>query len=153
VDAGRQKKAEAIMADLLFIVSRAEQRTYMYIKHVFANEERDVRVILDRRERERRRIQRLSQTDRRHIERRHRDVTWELQSTGWAVVRRIGNPMTSDTDRCVAPQCDEEGIVGLNGAWLCLTHFEIRFAAMKAAPHGQIGSNNSIAASLPRRPR
>jgi hypothetical protein len=122
------------MTDLLFIVSRAEQRTYMYIKHVFADEARDVRVILDRRERERRRRQTLPQTDRRHVERRHRDVAWELQTTGWVVVRRIGSPMTPDASRCVAPRCHEEGIVGLNGAWLCLTHFEIRFAAMKAAP-------------------
>jgi len=40
--------------------------------------------------------------------------------------------MTSDTTRCVEPGCQEERVVGLNGAWLCLTHFDIRFAAMQA---------------------
>jgi len=54
------------MADLLFIVSRAAPKTYMHIKPV-ADEERVVRVILDRRERERRRSQTLPQSDRRHV--------------------------------------------------------------------------------------
>ena len=63
------------------------------------------------------------------MDRRHRDVTWELQSSGWAVVRRGGNLMTPDAARCVESGCQEEGVVGLNGAWLCLTHFDIRFAA------------------------
>jgi len=120
------------MADLVFIVSRTEPKTYGYIKHVFADENRDVRVILDRRGPERRRGQRPLPTERRHMERRHRDVTEELRSSGWAVVRRGGNPVTPDATRCVEPGCQEEGVVGLNGAWLCLTHFDIRFAATKA---------------------
>ena len=122
------------MADFLaFIVSRTEPKTYMNIKRAFADEEREVRVILDRRERERRRSQALPQTDKRHGERRHRDVTEELQSTGWATVRCRRDSMTPDATRCVTPGCQEEGVVGLNGAWLCLAHFEIRFAAMQAA--------------------
>jgi hypothetical protein len=123
------------MADLVFIVSRTEPRTYMYIKHVFADENRDGRVILDRRGRERRRRQSLPPTERRHMERRHRDVTGELQSSGWAVVRRVGTPMTPDATRCVEPGCQEEGVVGLNGAWLCLTHFDIRFAPKAPLDH------------------
>ena len=122
------------MADFLaFIVSRTAPKTYMNIKRAFADEEREVRVILDRRECERRRRQALPQTDRRHGERRHRDVTGELQSTGWAMVRCVRDFMTPDATRCVAPGCQEEGVVGLNGGWLCLTHFEIRFTAVQAA--------------------
>src|SRR5207244_13049786 len=79
--------AEATMADLLFIVSRTEPKTYIDIGHVFADEHGDVRVILDRRARERRRSRRPLSTERRHRERRHRDVTRESRSFGWAVVR------------------------------------------------------------------
>jgi hypothetical protein len=75
------------MADLLFIVSRTKPKTYMDIRDVCADENKDVRVILDRRARERRRSQRPLLTERRHMERRHRDVTMELRSSGWAVVR------------------------------------------------------------------
>ena len=74
------------MADLLFIVSRTEPKQYLYLKHVFADESRD--VVLDRRMSERRRGLRPPPIERRHIDRRQRDVTRELQSTGWALVRR-----------------------------------------------------------------
>ena len=47
------------------------------------------------------------------------------------LVRRGGNLMTPDAARCIESGCQEEGVVGLNGAWLCLTHFDIRFAARK----------------------
>ena len=67
---------------------------------------------------------------------RLRDVTWELRSSGWAVVRRERNELTPDATRCVEPRCREEGVVGLNGAWLCLTHFDIRFTAIGKAPPG-----------------
>ncbi len=128
------------MADLTFIVSRTAPKTYMYIKQVFGDEHSDVGVILDRRGHERRQSQTPLPTERRHMERRHRDVKGELQSSGWAVVRRAGNPMLPDSTRCVEPGCQEEGVVGLNGAWLCLTHFDIRFASMKAPP----GSNQRL---------
>ena len=68
------------MADLVFIVSRTEPKHYLYLKHEFADESRD--VVLDRRAGERRRSQRPQPTERRHMQRRHRDVTWELQSSG-----------------------------------------------------------------------
>jgi hypothetical protein len=78
--------AEAIMADLLFIVSRTEPKQYLYLKHVYADESRD--VVLDRRMSERRRSLRPPPVDRRRIDRRHRDVARELKSSGWALVRR-----------------------------------------------------------------
>ena len=43
------------MADLVFIVSRTEPKRYLYLKHEFADESRD--VVLDRRLGERRRSQ------------------------------------------------------------------------------------------------
>ena len=137
------------MAQLLFIVSRTELRAYTIIQQVFADERRNVTVILDRRGCERRRSQGPPSAERRRIERRHRDVTSELQSSGWAVVRRVGNPVTLDAIRCVEPDCQEEGVVGLNGALLCLTHFDIRFEAMKTPPPGLAGP---LTSSLEQRP-
>jgi hypothetical protein len=52
-EVGGWSPSEAIMADLLFIVSRTESRQHLYLKHVFADESRD--VVLDRRMGERRR--------------------------------------------------------------------------------------------------
>jgi len=75
------------VADFLFIVSRNEPKQYLYLKHVFADESRD--VVLDRRGGERRRSQRPLLAERRNgVERRRRDITRELQSSGWALVRR-----------------------------------------------------------------
>ena len=74
------------MADVLFIVSRTESRQYLYLKQVFADESRD--VVLDRRMGERRRSGQPPPIERRHIDRRQRDVTAELQSSGWALGRR-----------------------------------------------------------------
>jgi len=119
------------MGELIFVVSRTARQTYLYLKNAFADESR--LVVLDRRTGERRRSRRPLPIERRHSDRRHRDVTGELQSSGWALVRHVGNRMTLDTARCVEPGCQDEGAVGLNGAWLCLTHFDIRFAAMKAS--------------------
>jgi hypothetical protein len=85
------------VADLVFIVSRTEPRQYLYLKHVFADESRD--VVLDRRMGERRRSLRPPPVEKRHIDRRQRDITRELQSTGWALVRRpttyTARPITS----------------------------------------------------------
>ncbi len=55
------------MADLLFIVSRTERRQYLYLKHVFEEEGRE--VVLDRRTGERRQSPRPPPVERRHIER------------------------------------------------------------------------------------
>jgi len=70
---------------LIFIVSRTEPRQYLYLKHVFADESRD--VVLDRRMGERRRSLRPPPVEKRHIDRRQRDVSRELQASGWALVR------------------------------------------------------------------
>ena len=74
------------MADLIFIVSRTEQKQYRHLKHVYSDATED--IVLDRRTGERRRSQRLRLPDRRHMERRRRDIGQDLQSTGWALVRR-----------------------------------------------------------------
>src|SRR5262249_54593864 len=117
------------MSSWLFIVSPTKRGTYTYLKLVTDTEDA---VIVDRRKADRRRIQQRATRERRHGERRHRDVTGELQSSGWAAVRRVGHPMTPGATRCVEPRCQEEGVVGVSGAWLCLKHFDIRYAAMQA---------------------
>jgi hypothetical protein len=73
------------MASLLFIVSRTKPGTYSYMKLV--SESEDV-VILDRRKVDRRQIHQQAMPERRHRERRRRDVMTDLQTSGWALVRR-----------------------------------------------------------------
>jgi len=76
------------MADLVFILSRTELKQYLYLKHAWTDERRDVEVLLDRRTGERRRSPRPPLVERRRMERRgHRDIRQELQSSGWALVR------------------------------------------------------------------
>ena len=77
----------AVMEGLLFIVSATEPGTYAYLKYGVARRSGD--VILDRRMEERRRIhQYAGRPERRNGDRRHRDITRELQAFGWAVVHR-----------------------------------------------------------------
>jgi hypothetical protein len=73
------------MASLLFIVSRTKPGTYAYMKLV-SESERD--VILDRRVGDRRRSHQRATPERRHGERRRRDVMSDLHKSGWALVRR-----------------------------------------------------------------
>ena len=75
------------MARLLVIVSRTEPSRITYLKHVFASEATD--VILDRRAKARRRfpLHERAAAERRRGDRRQRDVTEDLQTYGWAVVR------------------------------------------------------------------
>jgi hypothetical protein len=72
------------MASML-IVSRTKPGTYNYMKLV--SESEDV-VILDRRNVDRRQIYQQVTPERRHVERRRRDVMTDLQKSGWALVRR-----------------------------------------------------------------
>ena len=58
------------MAALPFIVSRDESRTYTYVKRALAKERIDVII------------------DRRNGDRRRRDVAKDLETSGWALVRR-----------------------------------------------------------------
>jgi len=75
------------MVGLLFIVSATEPGTYAYVKYGVARRSGD--VILDRRKQDRRRIhQDAAMPERRDGDRRHRDITRELQAFGWAVVHR-----------------------------------------------------------------
>jgi hypothetical protein len=73
------------MASLLFIVSRTKPGTYNYMNLV--SESEDV-VILDRRNVDRRRTYQRVTPERRHVERRRRDVMTDLQKSGWVLVRR-----------------------------------------------------------------
>lgn len=81
----RLHRVEVVVATLLFIVSRQAPGRYSYLKHVFAGESGE--VIVDRRAEERRQRQSSATTERRHVDRRHRDITPELRSSGWALVR------------------------------------------------------------------
>jgi hypothetical protein len=70
------------MAGLLVIVSRAKPGTYAYMKLV----SEDV-VLFDRRKADRRRSQARVTNERRQNERRRRDVSMDLEKSGWALVR------------------------------------------------------------------
>ncbi len=74
------------MARLLIIVSRTNPAQQTYLKHVFGSQTED--VILDRRVGERRRRPAPVAAERRRIERRQRDISQDLQISGWALVRR-----------------------------------------------------------------
>lgn len=74
------------MAILFLIVSRNEPSRFNYLRHVFAGDTVD--VILDRRVAERRQRWEGVQAERRQEDRRQRDVTKDLQTYGWALVRR-----------------------------------------------------------------
>ena len=71
---------------LLIIVSRAKPAQQAYLKHVFGSQTED--VILDRRVGERRERLARAVPERRCSERRQRDITNDLQVSGWALVRR-----------------------------------------------------------------
>src|SRR5262245_39996911 len=60
---------------------------YVYLKYGVARRNGD--VIPERRKEERRRIRpKVANAERRYGDRRHRDITSELQAFGWAVVHR-----------------------------------------------------------------
>ena len=74
------------VARLLIVVSRTNPAQQTYLKHVFGSQTED--VILDRRVGERRRCPAPVAAERRRIERRQRDISQDLQISGWALVRR-----------------------------------------------------------------
>jgi hypothetical protein len=81
------------MTRLLLIVSRAEAARYVYFKHVFANRhlfaDEVVDVMVDRRAAQRRAQQASMPLENRRRERRVRNiVAKDLQTFGWAVVRK-----------------------------------------------------------------
>lgn len=70
---------------MLVIVSGSEPARYAYLKHVFARD--GVDVIVDRRLGERRWRRELMAAEQRRADRRVRDTTKDLQTSGWALVR------------------------------------------------------------------
>jgi hypothetical protein len=72
------------MVEMLFIVSRTKPGTYAYMKLVSESEA----VLFDRRNGDRRRANERVTIERRRGERRLRDVTTDLQKSGWAQVPR-----------------------------------------------------------------
>ena len=73
------------MTSWLLIVSRTKPGTYAYMKLVSESEHE---VILDRRKADRRRVHQTTMPERRHRERRRRDIMADLWKAGWALVRR-----------------------------------------------------------------
>jgi hypothetical protein len=75
------------MTELVFIVSRSDPKQYLYLKHFYADEHRE--VILNRRAGDPRRNQRPPPlaSDAAGNGATY-DITPELQSPGWALVRR-----------------------------------------------------------------
>lgn len=78
--------ATASVARLLLIVSRLELARYTYLKLVLDSGTAD--VILDRRAGERRWRQKRVSAERRRDDRRQRDVTEDLHTSGWTLVSR-----------------------------------------------------------------
>jgi hypothetical protein len=72
------------MPRLLYIVSRRNQQLYADLTRTFNNDP-NVRVILDRREGERRRRAAPHRADRRVRDRRAVNIEEHLQRLGWAV--------------------------------------------------------------------
>src|SRR6266850_2334629 len=80
----------------LAVVAREELPTYTSIRRNFVSA--TMEVVLDRRSGERRRADARVRTERRCQDRRQRDITTDLQASGWALVRR-DNSAASDTTR------------------------------------------------------
>ncbi len=76
---------------LLFIVTRDDPALYERLRHEFTDE-RGVEIVVDRRLRERRRLEHPQPEDRRKGDRRARaEVDAHLRAVGWAIVRK-GEP-------------------------------------------------------------
>lgn len=73
------------MEQPLVIVLRTEPARYAYLQRLF-NETMD--VILDRRSGVRRRREAPPAAERRRQDRRRHDVTEDLRTSGWALVKR-----------------------------------------------------------------
>jgi hypothetical protein len=75
------------MTPLLLVVARSEPERYDYLRRAFAREAA-VEVVFDRREGERRQIRESPGVERRRRDRRSRDIAYELDRLGYALVRR-----------------------------------------------------------------
>jgi hypothetical protein len=78
--------ANAVAARLLLVAARADLARYAYLKLVLDSSTID--VVLDRRLGERRWRQKRVAAERRLGDRRHQDLTEDLQRSGWAMVSR-----------------------------------------------------------------
>jgi len=74
-----------VSSRLLLIVAREAPARLTYFESVYGND--TVEVIVDRRVGQRRRRRELVANEWRRVERRRRDVTEDLQSVGWTLVR------------------------------------------------------------------
>jgi hypothetical protein len=79
-------RPNADVARLLLVAARTDLARYAYLKFVMDSETVD--VVLDRRMGERRWRQRPVVPERRRGDRRQRDLTEDLQRSGWAMVGR-----------------------------------------------------------------
>lgn len=75
-----------IIGRLLLIVASSAPARLAYFKHLYGSETVD--VILDRRVDHRRRRHQAVIRERRQTSRRRRDISEEIQTFGWALVRR-----------------------------------------------------------------
>jgi hypothetical protein len=76
--------SKPVAAPLLFVVSRMDLARYAYLKFVFDSATGD--VVLDRRLGERRWRQKRVTAEKRRVDRRQRDITEDLQTSGWALL-------------------------------------------------------------------
>jgi hypothetical protein len=83
--ASEQQVRNPVGSRLLVIVARDAPGRFAYLKHLYGSE--TVEVIVDRRVRERRRRPQLAVSERRWQSRRRRDLSEELKSFGWTLVR------------------------------------------------------------------
>ena len=74
------------MSRLLLVVVREEPGRLAYFKGTYSSD--TVEVIVDRRVSERRNAEKPVGLDRRQMSRRRRDLSPELQTFGWALVRQ-----------------------------------------------------------------
>jgi hypothetical protein len=80
------------MAGLLIVVLHTKLGTYTFMKLVSESEHDEN---LDRRKADRRRIHQRATPERHHGERRRRDITTDLQKSGWALVHPPRRPLAS----------------------------------------------------------
>src|SRR5438132_10457978 len=86
---------------LLAVVAREELPKYTSLTRNFVSE--TMEVVLDRRSGERRRADSRVTMERRLTDRRHRDITTDLQTSGWALVRRDAEAASDSTRWSLGP--------------------------------------------------
>jgi len=90
-----------LSGSLLAVVAREELPKYTSLTRNFVSE--TMEVVLDRRGGERRRADSRVTMERRRTDRRHRDITTDLQTSGWALVRRDAEAASDSTRWSLGP--------------------------------------------------